>query len=120
VIETPNPNPNPALTLNNLTEVLTNLLLQRPDLGNIDCVVASKSPAGVLALDSILGIQILTLHAAGANPDDPSEPPGLDVLAVLANRTAPILSLPQTHGGSTADAHGPGAPAPRTAADKEQ
>jgi len=94
MIETPNPNPNPAITLNNLTEVLTNLLLQRPDLGNIDCVVASKDHAGVLSLDSIFGIQILTLHAASANPDDPSEPPGLDVLAVLANRSTPTFAAP--------------------------
>ena len=94
MIETPNPNPTPAITLNNLTEVLTNLLLQRPDLGNIDCVVASKDHTGTLALDSILGVQILTLHAPNANPDDPSEPPGLDVLAVLANRATPILALP--------------------------
>jgi len=92
--DTPNPIPHMVLTLNDLTEVLTNLLLQRPDLGNIDCVIASKDHAGVLALDSILGIQILTLHAPDTNPDDPFEPPGLSVLAVLTNRAAPVIAAP--------------------------
>jgi hypothetical protein len=94
--------------------------LTRPDLGNIDCVVASKSLIGTLSLDSILGVQILTLHAPDANPDDPSEPPGLDVLALLINCNSPTIALPSPLGGSSAAPPGPDAPRPRTAADKEQ
>jgi len=80
------------IRLNRLIEVLTNAVMDDPNLADLPVsigVIPPESEDVPITILTLENVQVLDTHAWDANPDDPFEPPGETIIAFLATNKPP-------------------------------